>query len=190
MVALKRLTTPRCHALFSEKVFETMHVQLSLEYLGRGDVYAWVDDGGSIIAGFALILTPPFRVLTVVPEQHYDDWFRDQLIKGLVGEINGVFITDKAKGVISGGNVIREGVRGIVNSGKTCALFGYNKDRKSLARLWNRPLLNPVCLLDGVVTPPAGYTTSCNVYMGYFRSDHFKRAFKLDDEQVEATQPA
>jgi hypothetical protein len=127
-----------------------------------------------------------------IPEQNHDDYSRDQLAKGFVGEINGVFITDKAKGVISGGKVIRETVRHIVNSGKTCVLFGYNKDRSNLGRLWNRPMMNPVCLLDGAITPPAGYATSCNVYMGYFRSDHFRRAFRLegDDENADCMESA
>lgn len=180
LAALKKLTSPKSLAVFAETVFETMHVKLPLEYLGRGDVYAWIEDDGVIIAGFTLILIPPFRVLTVIPEQNYDNWFREQLVNGLVGELNGVFVTDRAKSVISGGMVIREAIFRFLDTGKTCALFGYNKDRKNLGRLWNRPIMNPVCLLDGAVTPPAGYTTSCNVYMGYFRSDHIRRAFRVE----------
>lgn len=183
MISLKCLTSPGSHALFAEKVQEAMHVQLSPEYLGRGDVYAWVGEDDTILAGFALIRTPPFRVMTVVPEPCPDAWFRNQLARGLVSEINGLFVSQKAKGILSGSTVIRQTIRHFVKSGKTCVLFGYNKARTNLGKLWCRPLMNPVYLFDGVATPPGG-TTALNTYVGYCRSDHFKRAFKLDGDEV------
>ncbi|MGH7140627.1 MAG: hypothetical protein ACREHD_33255 [Pirellulales bacterium] len=179
MLALKKLNSADALGSFAMRVEEAMHVRLPIEYLQRGDVVAWMADDQSIVAGFALILDPPFRVLTVIPESNYDDWFRDQLAEGRVAEINGVFVTDKAKGAVSGASLLCEAAKHIVASGRTCILFGYNKEKVRLRQLWNRPFLDPVCLLDGTVAPPTGYTTSTNVYMGYFRSDQIKRAFKL-----------
>ncbi len=158
--------------------FDLTHVSMPLEYLRRGTVMAWLFDG-RIAAAFACITKPPYRVLSVLREDQLDPYLKSCIEGGLVCELNGLFVLPEFKNAVRAGNVIKVALRSFVDSGRKCALFGYNREREGLSILYQRALLSPTTLLDGEVVLPSGLTSVSRVFLGYLRADHIRKAFRL-----------
>jgi hypothetical protein len=174
----RRLTTEADLQAVSDTFFSLTHVSMPLEYLRRGTVEGWYI-GNELAAAFACITEPPYRVLSVLPEDQLDAHLLASLRRGLVCELNGAYIRPEFKQVLNVIAFVKTIFRTFVATGKECALFGYNKERDSLSALYQRPLLNPVKLLDGQVVLPNGLVSVSNVFLGYFRADHIAKAFRF-----------
>lgn len=184
----KLLTSEADLQAVSDTFYGLTGVAMPLEYLRRGTVEGWYV-GDQLAAAFACVVEPPFRVLFILLEDPLDNHLLTCLQRGKVCELNGLYIRPEFKATLSVIAFAKAIFRTFVDSGNECALFGYDKERDNLSALYQRPLLNPVKLLDGRVTLPSGLISANNVFLGYLRADHIVRSFRLrrhGDEPVVA----
>lgn len=130
-------------------------------------------------AAFACITEPPFRILTALPEEQWDEYLRESVTGALVCELNALFIRPEYKRDFDVIMFARDVFQTFVGTGKRCALFGYSTERTDLEALYKRPFLAPVQLHEGIVRLPTGFVTSASAYFGYFRADHISKIFRF-----------
>jgi hypothetical protein len=150
---------------------------MPLEYLRGGIVKGWTV-GGELAAGFACITEPPFRVLSVLRADQLDDDLKQALRRGQVCELHGLFIRPELKSGLDVFTFAKAVLLTFLDTGKRCALFGYDKARANLTALYQRPLLSPVTLLEGPLVPADGSAAADNVFLGYLRADHIARSLR------------
>jgi hypothetical protein len=174
----KLLTRDEDLRLVSESFFALTHVALPLEYLKRGTVQGW-SVGGRLAAAFACITRPPYRVLSLLRADQLDDHLTECLQQGQVCELNGLFIRPEFKAGLDLVAFVKAVLRSFLDTGTSCALFGYNTERDNLAALYQRPFLSPVPLWDGPIVLPDGFVSVSNAFIGYLRADHIARSLRV-----------
>src|SRR5262245_15357603 len=173
----RTLTRDEDLAHISELFRALTHCAMPLEYLKRGIVKGWFV-GGELAAGFACITEPPFRVLSVLRDDQLDDFLKGSLRRGQVCELHGLFIRPELKSGLDVFTFAKAVLLTFLETRRECALFGYDKEHNNLTELYQRPLLNPVRLLEGAVIPPDGSAAADDVFLGYLRADHIVRSLR------------
>lgn len=158
---------------------ELSNVDLPVDYLRRGVAKACTSDDGEMVAGFACITEPPFRILTALPDDQWDGYLRESVAEARVCELNAVFIRPEYERDVDVVTFARDVFRTFIGTEKRCALFGYSTQRADLEALYKRPFLAPVRLHEGIVRLPTGFVTSASAYFGYFRADHISKTFRF-----------
>lgn len=178
MNTLRISAVEQLHVL-SQHFCTLTNVDLPVDYLRRGVARAWMSETGDMAAAFACVTEPPFRILTALPDEQWDEYLRESVAAGLVCELNAVFVRPEYRGEVDVVMFARDVFRTFVDTGKRCGLFGYSTQRTDLEALYKRPFLNPVPLHEGTVRLPTGFVTSASAFFGYFRADHIANTFRF-----------
>jgi hypothetical protein len=118
---------------FREQAYVHIDVLFPLQYLKRSTVVGCFDAAGTLVGGYMLVHTAPFRVLESVPEEQ-----RRGAVEALscsqwrVGEITGLWIAHRHRGRTLSGRLWLRLYRDMIMSGKTHFVYAYTLRKPNL----------------------------------------------------------
>lgn len=142
-------------------------IQFPLSYFKKSKVFACYQHN-EIVAGFAIVLDTPFRVLSSIPEEARCGKYNH--ILGSSVEITGLWMRDEYRsklGILSLINSLTRELHTVSQeTGKSLAVYAYDSDQKHLQTIYSRG--NPISLFEGYTIQQVGMPKSkfeCIEYM-------------------------
>lgn len=146
---------------------ELVGVRIPIAYLARGSTYGCFDERGTLVGGYTLVATPPFRGVVFLPDAVKENhWFFQNVSLNNVLEVNGVWLERGAR--LSAGDVYAfwwQLVRSMRRTKKRYVLVWYNANNRHLQRLYGR--VKKEIIYKGQSQPNGRETTHAEICVAY-----------------------